>query len=181
MGVSLSFVGRRAAGRVAAALTAGLLAACAPQPGIVDVGLPGVDPVGLGASRAPGLDALVLPVTAGNAAERRLLPNDTALPGENFVLTLPNRSLTGRTSIAEILRINGPMPYPFEYVIARDFAPIGGGLGFVRATPEDGVTCVLVAGTADGLAGAGRPIFMRNCVAGDAAAALAPVRSLQAF
>jgi hypothetical protein len=46
----------------------------------------------------------------------------------------------------------GPLPHPFEYAIALDFAPVSaaGGLGFVRATPEQGVTCVLVAGQAGG-------------------------------
>jgi hypothetical protein len=46
----------------------------------------------------------------------------------------------------------GPLAHPFEYAIARDFAPVSasGGLGFVRATPEQGVTCVLVAGQAGG-------------------------------
>jgi hypothetical protein len=88
----------------------------------------------------------------GNSAQRRLLPNPTALPGQNYVLMLPNVSLTGRTSIAEILRVVGPLAHPFEYAIARDFAPVSasGGLGFVRATPEQGVTCVLVAGQAGG-------------------------------
>jgi hypothetical protein len=77
----------------------------------------------------------------------------------------------------------GPLPHPFEYAIALDFAPVSaaGGLGFVRATPEQGVTCVLVAGQAGGAYGMGAPIFMRNCVLGDAAAALAPATRLAAF
>jgi hypothetical protein len=160
------------------ALACATIGGCAPDPGIVDVAMPPSDPIGVG---GPAVDPLFLPVVPG-AAQRRLLPNDTALPGENYVLALPNRGFTGRTPMPEILRIVGPLPHPFEYAIARDFVPIGAsGLGYVRATPEEGVTCVLVAGDGGALSGAGSPIFMRNCVRGDLRSALAPATSISSF
>lgn len=109
------------------------------------------------------------------ATGRRLLPNATALPGENFQLSIPGTGLFGPYSVDEILRRLGSMPHPFEYVIARDFVTAGGLTTtlFVEDEPQPGITCVLAIRPAD--AGRSTATVMRNCVPGDRASALAPM------
>ncbi len=106
---------------------------------------------------------------------RLLLPNATALPGENFLLSMPGTGLFGPYAVDELLRRLGSMPHPFEYVIARDFIPAGGLTTtlFVEDEPEPGITCVLAVRPAD--AGRTTATVMRNCVPGDRARALAPM------
>ena len=104
-----------------------------------------------------------------------MLPNNTSLPGENFIRSVPGGGFLGG-SVNQILRSAGPLPSPFEFTIARDFIPMNGGtMSYVARTPSPGVTCVLAAGRAQPTYGSGATILMRNCVNGDVEQALAPV------
>lgn len=150
---------------------AALAAGCTPPPPLIDVFPPDRSVAAVESGTGP----LFLPVTT---ATRRLLPNETSLPGENYLMTLPAPRSGGTMSLARTLRAAGPLPHPFEYVIHTDLAPLagsGGNLAYVSAQPADGVSCVLVAGTGASGFGIGAPLVMRNCVRGDADDALAPV------
>jgi hypothetical protein len=161
---------RYAAARAIVAAACLGAAACSPAPG----GHSGsdVDPM-LFASADGGIPSAG--VMAPGGAGRLLLPNQTSLPGENFVLTVPGASMFGRISPELVLRAASPLPPPFEFAIARDFEPLPGspGYSYVVRTPEIGVTCALVAGPGGGSSGT----LMRNCVHGDLARALAPLAS----
>lgn len=182
-------IARRLVLTACGAATAVALAACGPQPGAVDVEPAGYVPE-LGYGPEPGFEADLAtdPLLAADAVlapepaiaadptggSRRLLPNATALPGENFVTTVPAGRFGGQSSVAQVLSRAGVLPSPFEFAIARDFAPAPGvpGTSYVFATPQDGVTCVLaIAPAATGA------LMMRNCVPGGTAEALAPLAS----
>lgn len=150
------------------------LTACAPTPMTADasrVSLTGPDDALMigEPAYAPGLALIGQP-------GRRLLPNATALPGENFISTQRSGGFAG-FGIEGALRQAGPLPMPFEYAIARDFVPIqGGAYSYVARSPEPGITCVLVIGSGGAFA-SGYTTMMRNCVEGDLARALAPLVS----
>lgn len=161
------------------------LVACTGEQGAVDVNLaPALDAER--ADTAAEGDYAPTPIAVTSDAGRaglRLLPNATALPGDNYVLVRPAGGFGGRTSLGQLLRSAGALPAPFEYAIASDFTPIpgfGAGLSYLERTPAEGVTCVLAIGST--ASGYGRPdsIIMRNCVQGDASLALAPIASLGA-
>jgi hypothetical protein len=156
----------RAAASLAIVLT---LSACAPQPAPID--LPPV-----GGATAPGADGPAPAPAVGmlsTGASRTMLPNETALPGENFIRSVPGGGFLGG-SLDQILRSAGPLPSPFEFTISRDFVPMNGGaMSYAVRTPSPGVTCVLAAGRNS--RGSGARILMRNCVNGDVGEALAPV------
>lgn len=150
--------------------------------------LGGAPGFGLGDDPAPsfggtpgrGSTVAPLPLGTGQAPTRITLPNETAQPGENFVLALPAGRFGG-DRVGAVLRSASPLPFPFEYTIDRDMVPVpgsGGNFVYTTAHPDERVTCVLVIGTRG--AGLGRPssVMMRNCVNGDAARALAPLASL---
>jgi hypothetical protein len=157
----------------------GLIAGCMPQTGQQIVTLPPVDSI----PQESGFlvnDPLLLPMEAAYSAQRRLLPNQTALQGENFILQMPGQDLFGPKSAQAVLRDADGLPYPFEFVIAEDLQPIPGmgeNYGYTSSSPTPGVTCVLVAGSGGFAYGAAPAVLMRNCVNGDVRAALAPLHS----
>jgi hypothetical protein len=150
------------------------LSACAPTPMTADatrVSLTGPDE-----ALMIGEPAYAPSLTLIGQPGRRLLPNETALPGENFISTQRSGGFAG-FGLEGVLRQAGPLPTPFEYAIARDFAPLpGGAYNFVARSPEPGITCVLVIGAGGAFTG-GYTTMMRNCVEGDLSRAIAPLFS----
>ena len=158
-----------------------------PGPAPVDVAAPlptdYADPAAFAADTVAFAEPDIAPLDTA-LARRTLLPNDTALAGENFILRQRRGGLGGAVSVAQLLRTLGPPPAPFEYVIARDFVAtdgFGSRFAYVQATPAEGVSCVLAVGSTPGAAGGATAVLMRNCVPGDVARALAPISSSAAF
>jgi hypothetical protein len=162
---------RRRRGLLTAVLFSSALLGCAEPAPLLDV----LPPAAGGSDRLSGAGAFL---PSASVAMRQLLPNDTALPGENHILWLPSPRSGRPMSLTRILDASGPLPHPFEFAIHSDFAPVAGGAGglsYLSAQPAADVTCVLVAGLGRAGHGASGPMLMRNCVRGSAAEALAPV------
>jgi hypothetical protein len=158
--------GRLGAVRAIAALAGcfALLACGAPEP--VDI-----DHTAWSLGDASLLPGPVWTVGLTGRPGRTLLPNDTALPGENYILTLPLADLRG-SAVQDVVAQAGALPSPFEFTIARDFQPLpGGALSYVARSPEPEITCVLVIGSET----PGTAVLMRNCVRGDLSRALEPL------
>ena len=167
-------------GLAAGALMAAL-ASCAPSATTTDIAamLPSAAP-DAGALPTAGFAAAVLP----GQETRALLPNDTALAGENFILVRPAGRFAGQPTLARRLGALTPLPAPFEYAVAQDFQPVdgyGSPFSYIATEPSEGVTCALAVGATTSAAGTPATVMMRNCTRGDVTRALAPVASLAAY
>ncbi|SPJ23570.1 hypothetical protein [Palleronia abyssalis] len=126
----------------------------------------------------------------GGVREQRVaLPNDTTVPGDNFILmrTRASAGLGGnRLKLEPFLHAAGGLAAPFTDVSAGQFQGDEDALGpyfYVNRTAGPNVSCVLAVRPIDGAAsllprGASAvDVLMRNCVTGDASAALAPIEA----
>jgi hypothetical protein len=155
------------------------VAACEDGQGAVDVDVSSsVDMAPLDAVEDEGFADVMIPVAATPARSGlRLLPNATSLPGDNYVLVRPARGFGGPMSLEAALRSAAPLPAPFEYAIASDFAAATpGGVRYLARSPAEGVTCALAVG-----ASGSSSVIMRNCVNGDVSLALAPIEAFGRF
>ena len=195
-------------GPLAVAMVAALLAGCST--GQSDQATTGLYRL-LGSQRAPGLEireqtveyALVPATRAmvsapsalliferdlGGAVEQRIiLPNETAVTGDNVIHIRAQTSATAdlnRFSFAEVEARFGGLPAPFERLTERGLSSGSDTLGnyvYARENIGSGTTCVLVMRRL-GLGARPLPrgtqaldVMMRNCVNGSVEQALAPV------
>lgn len=119
--------------------------------------------------------APVAPAITGlsGAAAYTVLPNRTNVPGAN---TLERRggALRG-TSADAVLRAAGPLPAPFEFLLASDLQPARGQFGALFYYAQrfvGGTNCVLALQPEPQGTGV---LLLRNCVPGGQAEALAPL------
>ena len=162
---------------VAACCTA--LAACEDGQGAVDVDVSSFGDVSQSDTVVEDDYAnVMIPVSAdAGPTGLRLLPNATALAGDNFILVQAARGFGGPMSLDQALRSAAPLPAPFEYAISSDFTRRS-GLAYLERTPTEGVTCVLAFGSSASATGRRNPVIMRNCVNGGTSLALAPIASI---
>ncbi|SHJ48138.1 hypothetical protein SAMN04488012_11039 [Palleronia salina] len=125
----------------------------------------------------------------GVREQRIALPNDTSLSGDNFVLlrTRGGGALRGaRFDLERFVELSGGAPYPFRSLSNRNMRTGSDALGAFFWTEQamgPGVTCVAAVRSLDRSArplpgrAAAVDVMMRNCVRGDARAALAPIRA----
>lgn len=123
----------------------------------------------------------------GRREQHILLPNQTSLSGENFILMRSHgrRALNvGRFQPLELLSSVGGIPVPFNSAMIEGLQTRTDALGQLDWTEWSnygGLTCVLAFRRFDGVnrtipAGAGAmDLAMRNCVNGTAEDALAPI------
>ena len=127
----------------------------------------------------------------GGAQQRIALPNDTTLPGDNYI-EIDARQLAGgskgRLNFEAFVRRIGGLPAPFEDLRPGELKTAKDRLGpYFWASQSNGArtTCVLalrrldlgkrrVPGQADVL-----DIMLRNCVQGSTKKALAPIGAAQ--
>jgi hypothetical protein len=124
------------------------------------------------------------PLAQPGRETRTLLPNDTALAGENFILVRPAGRFGGQPALDRALGALAPLPAPFEFAVAQDFRPVdgyGSPFSYIAIEPSEGVTCALAVGATASAAGTPATVMMRNCTRGDAIRALAPVASPAAY
>lgn len=136
------------------------------------------------AADRPGLGLLTEKISADGLELRRLLPNNTVLPGDNFISYLNFTYLGLKPPAHKAIEVIRPLPYPFEFVTERDFQARTDSEGeFIYASflDEGGITCVLAVRVVDffgpELAGGSRDTakVVRNCVHGTLEAALGPM------
>lgn len=131
---------------------------------------------------------LVLERREKNVTEQRiLLPNRTAMRGENVILLRADRSplvLNTRFQPDALLELAGGTPYPFgafDTLTLRTIEDGFGSMSWARWTNNAGLTCVLafrrVDKTMRTLAANANvmDILLRNCINGDEETALAPI------
>lgn len=123
----------------------------------------------------------------GRSEQHILLPNRTAVSGENYILLRSHGSRganIGRFRPLELLKSAGGIPYPFTAAEIRGMTTETDALGqidWALWTNYSGLTCVLAFRRFDGAnrtipAGAGAmDLAMRNCVYGTVEEALAPI------
>ncbi len=123
----------------------------------------------------------------GRSEQHILLPNPTAISGENYILLRSHgtgRASIGRFQPLELLKSAGGIPYPFTAAEIRGMTTETDALGqidWAHWTNYSGLTCVLAFRRFDGAnrtipAGAGAmDLAMRNCVHGTVEEALAPI------
>ena len=130
---------------------------------------------------------LVLERAFGPLTEQRiLLPNETAVAGDNLILLRARRSGSagaGRFTPLDLVRAAGGTPPPFgdfEDLLLRSRSDRAGTLHWASWTDEAGLTCVLAFRRLDEttrVVPAGHALIdmmLRNCIHGSADAALAP-------
>ena len=139
--------------------------------------LPANEPYAMQGALSPDVGSVASFSAVGTPA-MVVLPNDTALAGENYIRTLPQGSFVPSTSLDGVLRLAGPLPPPFEFIIGRDLVPaVDGPYSYAARNPAPGVTCVLAIGGATAAYATPAAILMRNCVRGDLTRALAPMNA----
>lgn len=123
----------------------------------------------------------------GRSEQHILLPNRTAVSGENYILLRSHGrrgANIGRFRPLELLKSAGGIPYPFTAAAIRGMTTETDALGqidWALWTNYSGLTCVLAFRRFDGAnrtipAGAGAmDLAMRNCVYGTVEEALAPI------
>ena len=133
---------------------------------------------------------LVVERDLGTVQEQRVaLPNATTMEGDNVLLLRTRQArgrAAGRLKLENFLSETGGLPTPFEGAkhgqmqIAEDAI---GPYFFLSKAMGPGVTCVMairtIAGSVRMLPKAANAVdvMMRNCVAGDQSAALAPIQA----
>jgi hypothetical protein len=135
----------------------------------------------------PGTTLVVERRYANITEQRTLLPNRTSLPGDNFAhLRAVPRSDGGLLSLERVLERSGGLPPPFakddlNAMRSRDDA--AGTLNWSEWSDGAGTNCVLairrmpIGVRVLPFQAIALDMVMRNCVRGDAAAALAPAGS----
>lgn len=131
---------------------------------------------------------LVLRRHFGSVTEQRiLLPNSTAIAGENFILLRSEKTLIssgGRLLPEKLLRSTDGAPYPFGEFKSLTFKSsddLSGTLNWATWTNNAGLTCVLAFRRLEAtsrivLPGtAAMDMMLRNCVHGSEENALAPI------
>lgn len=122
----------------------------------------------------------------GGAEQRLLLANQSAVPGDNQLVIRLRHTFgePGRLRFEEFLRRAGGLPPPFEALESGSFTDAGDDLGPYSWAEErfgPGTVCVLAVRRLDSAgrhlpAGAdAMDMMLRNCVAGPAETALAPI------
>ncbi len=185
---------RRKFGKLALVLLAGLMAglpACSPLENLYYLTRPRGEAQDAyrhtreyAAADRAGLGLLTEKIGANGLELRRLLPNNTVLPGDNYIAYLNFSYLGLKPPAHKALEVIKPLPYPFEFVTERDFrarADSEGEFLFASFLDEGGITCVLAVRVIDffgpELAGGPRDTakIVRNCVRGNLEDALGPM------
>lgn len=133
---------------------------------------------------------LTLQRTVGGATEQRIvLPNQTTMAGDNFILMRArggNPSRESRMKLESFISDAGGLPAPFRSADSSQLQSAEDAVGpyfFISQTAGPGAVCVLAVRPVTGAArllpqGAGAiDVMMRNCVQGDQNAALEPIRA----
>ncbi|WP_375260999.1 hypothetical protein [Palleronia sp.] len=133
---------------------------------------------------------LTLQRRVGGATEQRVvLPNQTTMEGDNFILMRARggeSSRGGRMKLESFISDAGGLPAPFTNADSSQLQSAEDALGpyfFISRMAGPGAVCVLAVRPVTGAArllpqGAGAiDVMMRNCAPGDQSAALEPIRA----